>query len=136
MIENSENLGFVKTCNNGLKSSNESIVVLLNSDTVIPKNFCEKIIKCFDFDPQIGVASPISSCAASYYIRQAKNCSLEKMNILVEKRKCTHPLIPAAEGFCFCIRKDVIQQQGYLDEVYGRGYHEEVDFAYRAITNG
>ena len=43
---------------------------------------------------------------------------------------------PAAEGFCFCIRKSVIESQGYLDEVYGKGYHEERDYSYRAITNG
>ena len=85
----------------------------------------------------IGVASPISSSSISYCIPLPQKYDIEQMNKLLEKKhKTSYPLILAAEGFCFCIRKDVILQQGCLDEVYGRGYHEEIDFALRAITNG
>lgn len=137
LISNEENLGFIKTCNKGMKIAQNEIVVLLNSDTKIPKEFCERIIKCFESDEEIGVASPVSSHTCSYYIPLPKGYNLEKMNKnLRSKHTCCYPLIPAAEGFCFCIRKKVIDQQGYLDEIYGKGYHEEVDFAYRAITNG
>ena len=136
LLNNEVNLGFVKTCNRGMKLAKGDVVVLLNSDTIIPKEFCERIIKCFNSDERIGIASPISSHTYSYFIPLPKNYTLEKMNKLLRKKhKCTYPLIPAAEGFCFCIRKDVIYKQGYLDEVWGKGYNEEVDFAYRAITN-
>ncbi len=137
VLKNEENLGFVKTCNRGMKLAQGDIVVLLNSDTKIPKEFCERIIKCFNSDSEIGIASPISSCSCTFYIEMPKNYNLQKMNkLLREKHKCKYPLIHAAEGFCYCIRKDVIEQQGYLDEVFGKGYHEEIDYAYRAITNG
>ncbi len=137
LITNEENLGFVKSCNKGMKASTGDIVVLLNSDTKIPSEFCERIIKCFETNPKVGVASPISSHSWLFYISLPKNLTLEQMNERLRKNhKCTYPLIHAAEGFCFCIRKQVIEQQGYLDEIYGKGYHEEVDFAYRAITNG
>jgi hypothetical protein len=63
--------------------------------------------------------------------------TIEDMNKkLREKHQCSYPTIPNAEGFCFCIRKEVIDKQGYLDTIWGKGYHEEVDFAYKAITNG
>ena len=137
VLKNEENLGFVKTCNRGMKLAQGDIVVLLNSDTKIPSQFCERIIKCFDSSDEIGIASPISSCSCTFYIEMPKNYTLEKMNkLLRENHKCKYPLIHAAEGFCYCIRKDVIKQQGYLDEAFGKGYHEEVDYAYRAITNG
>ena len=137
VFENDENLGFVKTCNQGMRLAKGDIVVLLNSDTKIPLEFCERIIKCFEFDNEIGIASPISSCTPNFYIRMPENYSLEKMNkLLRSKHECTYPLIHASEGFCFCIRKEVIEQQGYFDEIYGKGYNEEVDYAYRAITNG
>ena len=137
LINNEENLGFVKTCNRGMREACGEILVLLNSDTKIPSNFCEKIIKCFESDTQIGIASPIGSYTAGYYAPLPFGCTLEKMNTKLEQvHKCTYPLIPAAEGFCFCIRRAVIEQQGLLDEIYGKGYHEEVDFAYRAVTNG
>jgi len=137
LLENDENLGFVKTCNKGMQLAQEEIVILLNSDTKIPKEFCERIIKCFNSGNKIGVASPIGSFTATYFIPMFKGYTLEKMNILLRKKhKCVYPVIPAAEGFCFCIRRSVIEQQGYFDEVFGKGYNEEVDFAYRAITNG
>lgn len=137
VIENEENLGFVKTCNRGMKQAQGDIVLLLNSDTRIPKEFCERIIKCFESDNKIGIASPISSYTVSYYIPMPKNYTLEKMNKLLQKKhKHTYPIIPAAEGFCYAIRKEVIEQQGFFDEVFGKGYHEEVDYAYRSLTNG
>ena len=59
LLENEENLGFPKTCNRGMKASNADVLVLLNSDTIIPKNFCEKVISCFSSDDKIGIASPL-----------------------------------------------------------------------------
>lgn len=137
LINNEENLGFVKTCNKGIQLAETEIIVLLNSDTIIPNGFVQRIINCFESDSKIGLASPISSNSNSYYIYMREGYSLEKMNDELRKKHiCTYPMIPEAEGFCFCIRKKVIDEQGYLDEIYGKGYHEEVDFSYRAITNG
>ena len=42
LLRNSNNQGFIKTCNKGIKHSKGDIVVLLNSDTMIPSNFEEK----------------------------------------------------------------------------------------------
>lgn len=137
LLENEENLGFVKTCNKGMRIAKGDICVLLNSDTLIPKEFAERISKCFISDSKIGIASPVRTFGGQYAIKMPKKWTLEDMNnSLRKKHKCFYPIIPSAEGCCFCIRKAVIEQQGYLDEVYGKGYHEEVDYAYRAITNG
>ena len=106
LLKNEKNLGFIKTCNRGMKEAKGEIVVLLNSDTQIPKDFCERIIKWFQSDKEIGIASPISSNSATYYIPLPFLWSIEKMNKEIQnKHICTYPVIPAAEGFCFCIRK-------------------------------
>ena len=55
---------------------------------------------------------------------------------LRENHKCCYPFIPDSEGFCFCIRKKLVEHQGYLDEIYGKGYFEETDFSHRAVING
>ena len=137
LINNDENLGFIKSCNKGISLSHGNIIVLLNSDTKIPPEFCERILTCFASDAKIGVASPISSYTSAYFIPLPHGLSLNEMNLrLRQKHKTQYPLIPAAEGFCFCIRKQVIEQQGGLDEIYGKGYNEEVDFAYRAASHG
>lgn len=137
LLENEENLGFPKTCNKGMKSSNSDILVLLNSDTIIPACFCEKVIACFSQDNKIGIASPLRTNGGQYSITSYRNWSVEKMNRHLEKKhKTSYPIVPSSEGLCFCIRREVIEQQGYLDEIWGKGYHEEVDFAFRANTNG
>lgn len=137
LINNEENLGFVKTCNKGMKLAKGDIVILLNSDTMIPSGFCERIIKCFNSDEKIGIASPISSFSNAYYISMRKDMSLEDMNErLLKRHKCIYPQITTAEGFCYCIRKSVIDQIGYLDEIYGKGYGEESDYSCRASVNG
>ena len=137
LINNEENLGFVKSCNKGMKSAAGDIVVLLNSDTQIPNEFCERIIKCFESNTKIGLASPISFHHSQIFNASANPQLTEQINKKLKKcHKCFYPIISDAEGFCFCIRRDVIEQQGYLDEIWGKGYHEEVDFAFRAITNG
>ena len=58
-LKNDENLGFVKTCNRGMELASGEIVVLLNSDTKIPSGFCERIIKCFESDQNIGICTYI-----------------------------------------------------------------------------
>lgn len=137
LISNEENLGFVKTCNKGMNLAQTEFLVLLNSDTAVPTGFAECIIKCFESNEKIGLASPISSNSNSYYIYMRDGYTVEEMNKKIRsKHESVYPLLPEAEGFCFCIRKKVIEQQGFLDEIYGKGYHEEVDFSYRAITNG
>lgn len=137
LINNHENSGFIKTCNRGMRNAKNDIFVLLNSDTIIPTEFCYRIIKCFKSDKNIGVASPIGAHTATYYIEPPFLYSLERMNRRLRRRhKCEYPVVPAAEGYCFCIRKEVFLQQGGLDEIYGKGYHEEVDFSYRANDNG
>lgn len=137
LVNNPKNLGFIKTSNYGIKLSESEITVLLNSDTIIPSCFLEKIIKCFKSDKKIGLASPISSNSNAYYIPKRKSYSVQKMNdIINQKHTPLYSKIPEAEGFCFCIRKEVIEKQGFLDEIYNKGYHEEVDYSYKALTKG
>lgn len=137
LVSNVENVGFIKSCNRGILETKGDVVVLLNSDTKIPTEFCERILKCFNSDEKIGVASPIGSYTLKYYIPIPNDTYTEQMNDIVRKyHKCFYPVVASCEGFCFCIRRKVIEEQGGLDEVYGKGYHEEVDFSYRAIKNG
>ncbi len=137
LFRNQENLGFVKTCNFGMKQTKGEVVVLLNSDTMIPKRFCEKIITAFDVDKKIGIACPIASNGGYLSMHQPEHLTLEDVNnLLDEKHVASYPRLSSCHGFCFCMRRNVMEEMNGLDEAYGRGYHEEVDFCYRAITAG
>lgn len=137
VIHNERNLGFVKTCNQAIRETKGDILVLLNSDTVVSQGFVEKIIACFESDSKIGIASPVSSASPNMYINMLPGFNIFSMAGLVshlsEKR---YPDIVTPEGFCYCIRRDVIERQGLFDEVFGKGYGEESDYSMRALKNG
>jgi GT2 family glycosyltransferase len=47
------------------------------------------------------------------------------------------PRVQLINGFCFCIKRDVIDRIGLLDEVsYPKGYSEENDYCFRATDAG
>lgn len=137
LFRNPENSGFPKTCNNGIAKAKGEIIVLLNSDTMIPARFCEKIAACFDSDPLIAVASPIAAYSGSYFIPLRDGETVASMNEKIEKlHKPTYPAIPTAEGFCLCLRKSALDKFGALDEIYGKGFNEERDLSFRMASKG
>ena len=137
LLENEENLGFVKTCNRGIARANSDIIVLLNSDTMIPKHFEKRIQSCFDSNETIGVASPLASNSSLWNLPFRDGMSYEEMDAhIAEVSDCVYPDILCPEGFCFCIRKKVVDELGALDEIFGRGYCEETDLSLRALSAG
>ena len=137
LVENEENLGFIKTCNKGMKMAKGDILVLLNSDTLIPKAFEKKILFCFNKDKTIGCASPISSNTGLWHVTMPSTIKISAMDRLVESVSAKKfPSILCPEGFCFCIRNIVVKEIGYLDEVFGKGYCEETDLSMRALSKG
>ena len=137
LLENEKNLGFVKTCNRGMKQAKGDIIVLLNSDTMIPKRWETRILQCFNSDPAIGLASPIASSSGLWDMPFIEGFSFEQMDKHVEKVSETkYPMLLCPEGFCIAIRKEVLDTVGYLDEIYGRGYCEETDLDLRALNAG
>lgn len=137
LIRNTENSGFPKTCNNGIAQAQGEIIVLLNSDTMIPVGFNKKIAACFDSDPLIAVASPIAAYSGSYFIPLRDGETVASMNDKIEQlHKPVYPSIPTAEGFCFCMRKHAVDKYGALDEIYGKGFNEERDFSFRMTQKG
>ncbi len=46
LIENSENLGFAKGCNQGIKASSGEHILLLNNDVVVTEGWLSGMIEC------------------------------------------------------------------------------------------
>lgn len=144
VLENQENLGFVKTTNLGMKYSGND-VILLNSDTIVTKGWIAKIQKCAYSEEEIGTVTPLSNNGAI--------CSVPKFNVdnqipqgytiesfaeLIEKISLKrYTEIPTGVGFCMYVKRELIDQIGYLDEeLFGKGYGEENDFCMRAKEIG
>ena len=135
--QNSENLGFVKTVNSGLKISKANYVLLLNSDCLLAKNSIQKLINHLEKDPKIGLICPLASNAANITIPIPEGWSYTQIDSLLEKYfngknfdACT------VVGNCLMITRECLEKVGYLDEAYGTGYGEETDYQFKAMAKG
>lgn len=144
LLKNTKNLGFVRTVNKGMKQTKND-VLLLNSDTEVPKNWLEEIISCAYSDPSIATVTPLSNNATLASVPKIferndlpEGYDLEKTADLIAKKSLNlYPSIPTAHGFCMFIKRTVIEKVGLFDEEhFGKGYGEENDFSFRCFKYG
>lgn len=144
VLEHKENQGFVRTVNEGMKYS-QNDVILLNSDTEVTKNWLEKLQNCAYSSPYIATVTPLTNngtiCSVPNFGIDNElpvNMSLEQYAEMIEKiAKNRYPELTTGNGFCLYIKRTVIEELGVFDaETFGKGYGEENDFCYRALDHG
>lgn len=143
-VENNENIGFVKSVNKAVGFYPRSDVILLNSDTLVYGNWIDRMLAHASADPKIATITPYSNNASicSYPDPNRENVLalevsrewLDKCAGLCNRGKCID--IPTGVGFCFYMRRSVIEKIGAFDTAFGRGYGEENDFCMRALKAG
>ncbi len=143
MFVNSENMGFVRTINKGMRLSTEDVIIL-NSDTIVTKDWVEKLQRAAYSKPRIATATPLSNYVTINGIprpfrfnRIPDGMDVDAFSEFLERISLRYyPEIPAGVGFCMYIKRDVLNHMGYFDEGFGRGYAEETDFCMRALKEG
>ncbi|WP_051017296.1 glycosyltransferase [Dactylococcopsis salina] len=150
LLENETAQGYTKAANKALKETTSDYVVLLNSDTIVPKKWLETLIQCSESDSKIGIVSPLSNAASWQSIPEItqnntwaindlpSGYTVDDMAELVRLvSQYQFPRVPFLNGFCLCIKRIVIDQIGYLDEeAFPQGYGEENDYCLRALNAG
>jgi N-acetylglucosaminyl-diphospho-decaprenol L-rhamnosyltransferase len=58
VIRNRENLGFARACNQGISASSGDLLVLVNPDALVERDFFGRIEAFFEVNPAAGVAGP------------------------------------------------------------------------------
>jgi GT2 family glycosyltransferase/glycosyltransferase involved in cell wall biosynthesis len=145
LFANKTNLGFTLTANRGIAEARvDADVVLLNSDTVVTRGWLDKLSRCAASDARIGTITPFSN--------NAEICSLprfcannfwppgddpESLVAALERAAVpTYPDLPTGVGFCFYIRRALLDAIDSFDPAFGLGYGEENDFCLRAAAAG
>lgn len=145
VIHNATNRGFSANINIGIEQSDVNDVILLNSDTVVTKNWIEKLIKCAYSDSSIGTVTPVSNnatlCSVPKFCEENElppELSIDEAAEIVEQCSFNqYPSITVAHGFCMYVKREVIDAIGNFDaQTFGRGYGEENDFCNRAEQAG
>lgn len=145
VIHNSQNKGFSGNINIGMSQSEVNDVILLNSDTVLTKNWVEKLRACAYRDAGIGTVTPLSNNATLCSVPNSfdENTLPEGMPIdtaaeIVEKAGLKrYPRISVGMGFCMYVKREAINCVGNFDAAtFGKGYGEENDFCNRCEQLG
>lgn len=142
--------GYTIAANLGLRASTGDYVVLLNSDTIVTPGWLDRIVQCGESAPSVGVVGPLSNAASHQSIphlrehgqwsvnpvpRWASPDAIAKLLERVSERR--HPRLPFINGFCYAIKRQVIDAIGYFDEeLFASGYCEENDYSMRARDAG
>jgi GT2 family glycosyltransferase len=144
ILTNRENAGFVGSVNRALSQIKGGDVVLLNSDTVVPIGFVERLAEAARSASDIGTVTPLSNNGefSSFPIPNQANDSLSAEDTSHIDRTAEAANrgvvvgIPSGVGFCLYITRACLQAVGGLSERYQRGYLEDADFCLRARENG
>lgn len=143
---NPHNLGFVGACNRAALEldSTGNDVLLLNSDTVVTAGWLDELGEVLHADERHGVVCARSTNATiaslPFRLRDPRSPrvlarSLAVRSALISRLpRWSYP--PVAMGFCFLIRRELLDRFGLFDEVFAPGYGEENDFCLRVGREG
>jgi O-antigen biosynthesis protein len=144
LLTNTQNLGFVGSVNRALEQLGDEDVILLNSDTIVPKDFAARLAEAAASAPDIGTVTPLSNNGedASFPVANKAN-PLGTMDDVMAIDAIAATVnagliidIPSGIGFCLYVTRECLDAVGFLSEDYYRGYVEDVDFCLRARAKG
>jgi GT2 family glycosyltransferase len=134
LIRNEENLGATKALNQGLQVSRGDYAMILNNDTIVCKGWLSEMVRIAEFSREIGIVNPNSN---NLGLRKPQWVSLEKFAAnLMKKYNGQHMEMATAVGFCYMVKREVINTIGILSEEYGLGNFEETEYSIRAAREG
>lgn len=143
---NEKNIGYTRTVNLGIQLAGDADVILLNSDTIVTPNWTEAMRSSAYREAKIGTVTAMSDNAGAFSfpkqgISNPKPDHLTHeeyaLQVVESTYNCSFVDVPTGSGFCFYIRRALLDDIGDFDhKLFPRGYGEENDFCLRAIDNG
>ena len=151
LIENRENVGFACANNQAIQRCTGKYILLLNPDTLVASGALQALTDFLDEHPETGAAggrilNPDGSLQISSHPRPTLSRELWRLFHLdrflpyaeYPKKKWETDQgkeVDVLIGACLLLRKDILDQVGFLDEDYFM-YSEEVDLCYRIQSAG
>lgn len=134
VIFNEKNTGFAAGNNVGIKNTDGAYVVLLNNDTVVTRGWLTALTKHMEQNSRLGMCGPVTNSIGNeakikvnyHSMREFEQFSYEYTTKHLGEK---YHNINVLALFCTIIRRQVIDECGYLDENYGIGMFEDDDYA-------
>lgn len=139
LFRNDKNLGFVGASNRGMSFARDHSkdIILLNSDTIVPANWIERLRSAAYQGNVPAIVSPFATESSHLQINLNPGDSfISADSFLNNKINPAFPEIITPEGWCFYLPREIYKEIGFLDTIFGRGYCEESDLCMRAVVAG
>ncbi|MBF8776598.1 glycosyltransferase family 2 protein [Pseudomonas fulva] len=144
LIQNAVNLGFIRTMNRAMALSPNKDVVWLNADTRVHGAWLDRLRDVAYSDERIASVTPFTNNGELMSFPRSQIChDMPSANAQAEldelaRQVASPPVeIETGCGFCLYIKREALDEVGYLDEVHlARGYGEETDWCLRARSHG
>jgi len=140
LIRNQNNIGFCKGNNVGINIALGDIIILINNDTIVDRNWIRKILNKFK-DPKVGIVGcqlfyPGTRIIQSLGYREKFLGYWENLGEGEEydERKKVYENVDYVLGAALAISKEVVQKIGLLDPHFE--YVEDLEWCYRARKAG
>lgn len=142
-IQNSRNLGFAETNNQGFARSKGSYILFLNNDTVVTPSFFGPLLSRLESDGNIAAVQPkickypdtssIDS-VGSFFLSSGFLYHVGHNKPYQKKYDRSGPIF-TMKGACMLFRRDVLEKTGVFDPAYF-AYFEETDLCHRVWLTG
>ncbi len=139
------NLGFAAACNHGIRATSGDLILLLNSDTIVPPGAVDRLVQRVRAEPAVAVAGPrlvdgsgqpeLSFGGMLGPVTEARRKFLAALLARrvgpvvrwVDRRTSREHYPDWVSGACLLVRREAAVRVGLFDERY-RLYTEDVDF--------
>jgi GT2 family glycosyltransferase/glycosyltransferase involved in cell wall biosynthesis len=141
--------GYTLAANAGLRACASDYVVLLNSDTLLTPGWLQRLVDHGERHPQLGILGPLSNAASHQSVPELRDggawatnplpdwLTVEGMARIVQAAPRVDARLPFVNGFCYVIKRAVLDSIGLFDEErFAEGYCEENDYSHRAYKRG
>jgi len=130
VVYNSENLGFSKGCNKGIKLATGDIIGLLNNDILFSSDWIKYVIEVLEKEANAGFVS-LSSIESFCNSKRKFDKIIKKLPDRPLYELCLKPSFS-----CVFTKKYIFDKIGLFDENFTPAYFEDDDIAWRAIFAG
>ena len=138
LIRNDQDIGFSKGMNTGLRfclsKQPAPYICLISNDVIVSDGWLSELVQVAASNPTIGLVNP-NSTNFGFYPAQGEEINEYgiRMNRACQGR---WQELGSCIGFCFLVKKEVIDKVGLFDETYGMAYYEDADLSKRAQAVG